>query len=54
MRLLKGMMVCLAALFLLGYVNSCDSSKKQRTTDAENVSMDGQETSKHVELTTVF
>lgn len=25
MRLLKGMMVCLAALFMLGYVNSCDS-----------------------------
>jgi len=25
MRILKGMMVCLAALFMLGYVNSCDT-----------------------------
>ncbi len=27
MRLLKGMMACMAVLFFLGYVNSCDTGE---------------------------
>ncbi len=39
MRILKGMMIGLAALFFLGYVNSCDSS-------AENSNINLQESTK--------
>jgi len=35
MRLLKGMMVCLAAMFMLGYVNSCDSGAEGDLTQAK-------------------
>lgn len=35
MRILKGMMVCLAALFMLGYVNSCDTSADSELSQLE-------------------
>jgi hypothetical protein len=35
MRILKGMMACLAAMFVLGYVNSCDSSAEDSITKLE-------------------
>ena len=38
MRLLKGMMVCMAALFMLGYVNSCDSAAEAELTQVEQTS----------------
>jgi|GEM_PF-6361419 len=31
MRLLKGLMACLAALFVLGYVNSCESIESEQS-----------------------
>ncbi len=35
MRLLKGLMVCLAALFVLGYVNSCESIESEQATSPQ-------------------
>lgn len=35
MRILKGMMACLAALFMLGYVNSCDSGAEDKVAKLE-------------------
>ncbi len=35
MRILKGMMACLAAMFVLGYVNSCDSGAEDNITKLE-------------------
>ena len=36
MRILKGMMVCMAALFMFGYVNSCDSASETNLSKVEN------------------
>jgi hypothetical protein len=35
MRILKGMMACMAALFMLGYVNSCDSGAEDNLSQLE-------------------
>ena len=35
MRILKGMMVCMAALFMLGYVNSCDTGTENNLSQLE-------------------
>jgi len=35
MRILKGMMACMAALFILGYVNSCDAGSGDKVAKLE-------------------
>jgi hypothetical protein len=36
MRILKGMMVCMAALFMFGYVNSCDPGSETNLSKVGN------------------
>jgi hypothetical protein len=36
MRILKGMMVCMAALFMFGYVNSCDTGTQDSLSKLED------------------
>ena len=38
MRILKGMLACMAALFMLGYVNSCDSGAEAKLSQLEQSS----------------